>query len=137
MVFAGLDLDMPQDEWEWLGEARMGESHPQFGARLLLDRMDVARAEVDIWPHGGGADANARRGRLVASAFAPAPFTGDWFARSTIQAALNGVTAIECDTPAEEAQAIALAMRETLETPGRRAALVTPTVRSPDGSRRI
>lgn len=128
VVFAGLDPAHPRVEWDWIGTDLSGESHPQFGARLLLDRMDVALGEVAEWPWGGGkgADANERRGRLVASAFAPAPFTGEWFERSTIQAKLNGVTAIECDTPAEEAQAIAIAMREALETPGRRAALVTP-----------
>ncbi len=126
VVFAGLDLLMPDEEWDWLGEDRAGEAHPQFGPRRLLDRMDVARAEVGVWPHGGGADANERRGRLVASAFAPAPFTGEWFERVPAQARLNGVAAIECDTPAEEAQAVALLLRGALETPGRRAALVTP-----------
>ena len=128
VVFAGLDTAMPDAEWDWIAADPAGEGHPQFGGRRLLDRMGVARAEVLDWPHGGGpgADANERRGRLVASAFAPAPFTGAWFERSTIQAKLNGVAALECDTPAEEAQAIAVAMRETLETPSRRAALVTP-----------
>ncbi len=128
VVFAGLDTAMPDAEWDWIGADRSGEGHPQFAARRLLDRMGVARAEVLDWRYGGGpgADANERRGRLVASAFAPAPFTGEWFERSATQAKLNGVTALECDTPAEEAQAVAIAMREALETPGRRAALVTP-----------
>lgn len=39
--------------------------------------------------------------------------------------ALNGVEMITCGTPQEEASAIALKMRETLETPGRTAMLVT------------
>jgi ATP-dependent helicase/nuclease subunit B len=39
---------------------------------------------------------------------------------------LSGVRALEVADPAEEAQAIALALREALETPGRTAALVTP-----------
>ena len=126
VVFAGLDLQMSDEEWDWLGQDRAGEAHPQFGGRRLLDQMGVARAEVVVWPHGGGADANERRGRLVASAFAPAPFTGQWYERGPAEARLNGVEAIECDTPAEEATSIAVRMREALETPGRRAALVTP-----------
>lgn len=126
VVFVGLDLAMADEEWDWLGEHRQGESHPQYEARRLLDRMGVARAEVRTWPHAGGADANERRGRLIASAFAPAPFTGGWFERVPAQARLNGVTVIECDNSAEEAQAIAIRLRGALETPGRRAALVTP-----------
>ena len=39
---------------------------------------------------------------------------------------LTGVRALELADPAEEAQAIALALREALEEPGRTAALVTP-----------
>ena len=39
---------------------------------------------------------------------------------------LTGIRAAELPDPASEAQAIALAMREALETPGRTAALVTP-----------
>ena len=41
-------------------------------------------------------------------------------------AALAGVALIEAENEAEEALAAALALRETLETPGRTAALVTP-----------
>ena len=127
VVFAGLDLEMPEEEWDWLKGGGPGrESHPHYQPLLLLDRMAVARAEVHAWPHAGGADANDRRGRLVASAFAPAPFTGEWFERVPAQAKLNGVATIECDGPAEEAQAIAIRLRQVLETPGLRGALVTP-----------
>src|SRR6185503_15549889 len=38
----------------------------------------------------------------------------------------TGVRAVELADPAEEAQAVALALREALEEPGRTAALVTP-----------
>ncbi|MEO5338748.1 MAG: double-strand break repair protein AddB, partial [Magnetospirillum sp. WYHS-4] len=41
-------------------------------------------------------------------------------------AALAGLSRLDCPTPREEAAAIALMLREALETEGRRAALVTP-----------
>src|SRR5205823_14697724 len=41
-------------------------------------------------------------------------------------AALQNVSVVEAKTPREEALAIACAMREALEQPGRTAALVTP-----------
>ena len=57
---------------------------------------------------------------------APADFTGKWTDLPAEDRRLSGVSTIELATPAEEAQAIALALREAIEEPGRTAALVTP-----------
>ena len=51
-----------------------------------------------------------------------------------LAAALQGVTIIVADNENEEALALAIAMRETLETPGKTAALVTP---DPSIARRV
>ena len=136
VVFAGLDLAMPGEEWDALGphdpDPRTGvrrrsiETHPQFHLKLLLDRMSVGRGEVATWREGGGHDAGAARGRAIANALAPADFTGKWTQLPAEDRRLAGVTVAELATPAEEAQTIALALREALETPGRTAALVTP-----------
>jgi ATP-dependent helicase/nuclease subunit B len=136
VVFAGLDLDMPQEEWDSLGPhepdsetgLRRGsiETHPQFHLKLLLDRMSVARGEVERWRWGGGRDAPAVRSRGIANAMKPASFTSRWQALKPAERRLTGVRAIELADPAEEAQAIAIALREALEEPGRTAALVTP-----------
>ena len=132
-VFAGLDLAMPQAEWDALGpvasesgRARSIETHPQFQSKQLLDRMGFGRDEVATWRDTAGPDADAARGRAIANAMAPAAFTGRWTALAAADRRLSGVTAIEVATPADEAQGIALALREALETPGRTAALVTP-----------
>ncbi len=129
VVFAGLDLDMPDAEWDALmpAEGRAIETHPQFHLRQLLHRMGVGRGEVSRWRGGGeGADADAARGRAIANALAPADFTGKWTDLAAADRRLTGVTAAELATPADEAQAIALALREALEEPERTAALVTP-----------
>jgi ATP-dependent helicase/nuclease subunit B len=135
VVFAGLDVALPQEEWDALGphepnaaglRRRSIETHPQFHLKLLLDRMDVGRGEVATWREGGGHDAGAARGRAIANALAPADFTGKWTRIGAEDRRLKGVTVAELATPAEEAQAIALALREALEEPGRTAALVTP-----------
>jgi ATP-dependent helicase/nuclease subunit B len=57
---------------------------------------------------------------------APAQFTKRWQGLPAHQRRLSGVRALELNDPAEEAQAIAIARREALETPARTAALVTP-----------
>ena len=129
VVFAGLDLGMPDEEWDALmpAEGRAIETHPQFHLRQMLHRMGVARGEVVRWRGGGeGADADAARGRAIANALAPADFTGKWTDLAAADRRLSGVTAAELATPADEAQAIALALREALEEPERTAALVTP-----------
>ncbi|RHW17260.1 double-strand break repair protein AddB [Sphingomonas gilva] len=134
MVFAGLDLAMPDEEWQALGPhdpdpvtgfaGRSIETHPQFHLKLLLDRMGAGRGEVAPW-RGGETSTPPARSRAVANALRPAAFTGKWIDEKTDRT-LPGVSVAQFDTPAEEAQAIAIRLRGALETPGRTAALVTP-----------
>jgi ATP-dependent helicase/nuclease subunit B len=136
VVLADLGVDLPEPEWDALGPHRPDpvtglrrrpiETHPQFHLKMLLDRMGVRRGEFETWREGGGHDANAVRGRAIANALAPAQFTGKWTGLPAANRRLSGVRAAEFATPAEEAQAIALALRGALEMSGHTAALVTP-----------
>ncbi|HVF92718.1 MAG TPA: PD-(D/E)XK nuclease family protein [Sphingomonas sp.] len=137
VVFAALDPALPDEEWDALGPhapdpstgltRRSIETHPQFHLKLLLERIGAARGEVVPWRGGADApDSGAARGRAIANALAPARFTGKWTALKSEDRRLSGVEALEMATPAEEAQAIALALRGALEQPGQTAALVTP-----------
>jgi ATP-dependent helicase/nuclease subunit B len=136
VVLPALDLEMDVGEWQALGphegdpmrglRRRSIETHPQFHLKLLLDRMDVGRGEVEKWRWGGGRDAPAARSRAIANAMALAHFTQKWQGLKPAERRLSGVRALELADPAEEAQAIAIALREALEEPGRTAALVTP-----------
>jgi len=132
VVLPALDDEMPADEWNALGPfapetgQRAIETHPQFHLKLLLDRMSIGLGEVERWRWGGGHDARAVRSRAINNALAPARFTGKWQELDPAQRLLSGVRTLEAANPAEEAQAIAIALREALETPGRTAALVTP-----------
>ncbi len=136
VVLPGLDCDLSHEEWEALGphapDAATGirrpsaETHPQYQLKLLLDQMGVGRAEVEPWRAAGVRSTGAARTRAVGHALAPAAFTGRWQELQPAERRLTGVRALELADPAEEAQAIAVALREALETPGRTAALVTP-----------
>lgn len=135
VVLPGLDRGMDAESW-----AALEPTHPQFGLRRLLRRLGVERAAVQDWPTvpvgvlppdaapagaGGRVEAEARVA-LISEAMRPAATTDAWRSAPVLPgAALAGVTRVTCPGPREEAEVIALMMRETLETPGRTAALVT------------
>ena len=125
VVLPGIDLASPPDEWDAIADDTI-ESHPQHHLRILLDRMAVARSDVARWRWGDGKARQAVRARAVSNAFAPARFTAKWNSLPTPQRKLPGVRLAEFATPADEAQGIAIALREVLETPARTAALITP-----------
>lgn len=120
---------MPAEEWDALGPDKDGrgeESHPQYHLRRLLDRISVGRDEVLPWPGRGRAASSAVRGRAVVHAMAAPRFTGKWTRLEAPERRLTGIRVAELPDPASEAQAIAIALREAIETPGKTAALVTP-----------
>ena len=131
VVLPGLSLagSLPEEEWEALGPDERGraeETHPQFHLKVLLDGIGVARGEVQLWPSSGRAASPAVRTRAIAHAMTGADFSNKWNALKPAERRVTGIRAAELPDPAAEAQAIALAMREALETPGRTAALITP-----------
>lgn len=131
VVVPGLWLGdvMPIAEWDWLGPRDDGGSeptHPQYQAKLLLDRMRVNRDDVAPWSATAGASSPAQRAVAVANAMAAPRFSDKWETLPAPERRLDGVRLAEFPDSAAEAQGIALALREALETPGRTAALVTP-----------
>ena len=131
VVLPGLWLAelFPKEEWESLGPDENGRgetAHPQFHLKLLLDRMGIARDEVQRWRWSGRAASPPARSRAVANAMAAPDFSHKWETLRPAERRLSGVRLAELPDAAAEAQAIALALREALDTPGKTAALVTP-----------
>jgi len=134
VVFPGLDKALDAEQWAAIGPvdgARLDggpdpqETHPQFALKQLLHRMGVHIDEVATWRWGSEHDARAARGKAISNAMLPALLTGTWPDLEAKDRSLSRVIAIEATDPAEEAQAIAIALREAVEQPGT-AALVTP-----------
>jgi ATP-dependent helicase/nuclease subunit B len=120
---------MPDEEWEALGpdeDGRGEATHPQYHLKLLLDRLGIARAEVGRWRWSGGAASSPARARAVANAMVAPDFSSKWEVLKPSARRLTGIRLAQLPDPASEAQAIALALRQALETPGRTAALLTP-----------
>jgi ATP-dependent helicase/nuclease subunit B len=131
VVLPGLWLAdiFPKEEWDALGpdETGRGEAvHPQFHLKLLLDRIGVNREEVQRWRWSGRSPSPPARSRAVANAMAAPSFSHKWETLSASERRLGGIRVAELPDAAAEAQAIALALRQALETPGKTAALVTP-----------
>ncbi len=136
VVFAGLDHEMDEAAWDAIGPfapdpvtgraPQAHETHPQYALKLLLDRMSATRDDVALWRWGSEHDARAVRSRNISNAMLAPRLTSRWRDLKTADRSLAGVEALEVATPGEEAQAIAIALREAVETPGRTAALVTP-----------
>jgi ATP-dependent helicase/nuclease subunit B len=123
VVLPGLDRELDEESWNGLDPG-----HPQYGLKQLLDRMGVARDEVADWHEVAG---NPAREMLLRETLRPAPTTDAWRAiadrgAGEIARGLEGLVLCEAADAGEEALAIALALREALETRGRSAALVTP-----------
>jgi ATP-dependent helicase/nuclease subunit B len=119
VVLPGLDRRLTREEQDCIDH-----NHPQYAMVRLLQSLGVAPDAVPLWP---GCRESARA-RWVAEALRPAAATEAWrlLRADEAEAAFAGVERLDCPGPREEAAAIALMMRHALETPDRRAALVTP-----------
>ncbi len=128
VILPGLDRDT--DEAAWTSVAG-DPAHPQHTMARLLLRLGVTRDQVVEWETPAGINERKRlRSRLIHAAMLPAAATERWSqleeSPDQVRTAFAGVSRIEAETQGEEATAIALLLREALEVPERRAALVTP-----------
>lgn len=120
VILPGLDRTLDQSTWD-----NLDESHPQAGMKRLLDGLGVGRAQVT--PLVSRPLDTDGRTALLAQALRPAATCEAWRTMGEFPpATLAGVGRLDAPGPREEAGAIALILREALETEGRTAALVTP-----------
>jgi ATP-dependent helicase/nuclease subunit B len=135
VVLPGLDTDLADEAWK-----EVDESHPQGTLKRLLERAGLGRASVAPWDARTVREPAGRwRRRLVNEALRPPVSTADWLtqirrlreeapadAPDPIAQGLEGLTVIAARAEEEAAAIAALLLRETLETPGKTAALITP-----------
>jgi ATP-dependent helicase/nuclease subunit B len=137
VVLPGLDTNLDEDSWKIIGGSPNSAGadallpiygHPQYAMHGLMQRLGVARTDVKslAMPREYG------REKLLSEALRPSATTHTWHSRlrdvvpAEIHAALGGLSMVEAASAEEEALAIAIALREVLDTPGNTAALVTP-----------
>ncbi len=135
VVLPGLDTNLDDASWALIAgnsadashDGLPATGHAQFAMHALLDRIGITRGDVMQLAAANGREA------LVSEALRPAATTELWSKRrdDTVfdaagEKALASLTLVEAGNAEEEALAIAAALRETLETPDKNAALVTP-----------
>lgn len=125
VVLQGLPEPMDAALWEAIGRA---PTHPLAGQARLLAAMRAAPEDLRPWHMGDLPGAVPDRAVLLGRALHPAEGLSAWIARDPPRwrVAMAGLTRLQAADAQQEAAAIALLLRESLETPGARAALVTP-----------
>lgn len=136
VILPDLDLALGDEVWVSLGSAGGSEggvfdrgdvvTHPQYHLKLLLNRMGIARDEVEPWHRSGLAPAPPERSRAISNLFLPPEASAAWVSLEARDRRLSGVRIMESANPEEEAQAIAIMVREALAEPERRVAIITP-----------
>ncbi|MDB5557705.1 MAG: addB [Enterovirga sp.] len=134
VVLPGLDLDLDESGWSAIGgDGQSGgvHGHPQYILRRLVEgHIGIGRAAVRQL--GARDPALEPRRRLVSEIMRPAETTDFWAEITEVERRIiaskgtDDLILVEAADEREEALAIAVALRETLAHPGRRAALVTP-----------
>jgi ATP-dependent helicase/nuclease subunit B len=129
VVLPGLDLLMTQGPW---ADARTDDQHPQRAMAQAIEAIGIERHDVKMWPNSHESEALQQRRVVINEALTPQAATADWPSRikaigpDKIVLGLSGLSLIEAATEEEEANVIALELRETLQHDGQTAALVTP-----------
>ena len=136
LVLPGLDIDLDEASWQRIagdGDDKTHDGAPAAGHAQFAMQALLAALGIDTQcGYTAGADAQGRE-LLVSEALRPAATTDHWQQRAATKdfakaadAGTASIAMIQAANAEEEALAIAVALRETLETPGKTAALVTP-----------
>ena len=137
VVLPGLDLDLDEAGWDAIEtgagfDREVAHGHPQAVLHRLLGPGCLGLGRAAIVDLGGHDPEATARAALLSQALRPAETTDAWARldpalRDTLgREGLAGLAVAEAADERDEALIAALALRETLATPGRTAALITP-----------
>jgi ATP-dependent helicase/nuclease subunit B len=132
VVLPGLDRLLDSDSWNEIVPDH--PEHPQYGLKQFLDRFDTAPDNVPNVADCEPDEKETARLKLICETMRPASTTHHWRSLfdddgksiAHLKTALSHFNLIETATEREEAEIIALILREAIEMPHQTAALVTP-----------
>ncbi len=118
VILPGFDTWLPPKAWD-----DVADTHPQSGIAHLLAAIGARPADVKIWP-AETPKIPPSRTKFISESLLPAAHLATW-QQSAAEKPKN-LYRLAARDEAEESLAIAMILRDTLETPGRTAALITP-----------
>ena len=133
IIFAGLDLELKEEDWQSLPPY-----HPQYGLKQTLERMDCRREQIQHLPSISliqnspfplslsPPSSLLWRSRLLKNLFAIQGLHCGSLQQCLQENALESIKLIEAESLQEEARIIALIIRDGLNDPDNIIALVTP-----------
>lgn len=116
VVFQGVDCTMSEDLW-----SELPPTHPQFLFQEFFSKLGIERAAIARW----GKAARPEREALLHYAMLPEAGIVQW-GRSVEGVTTEGLSLLVADDSQQEAQTIALILRDVANRPGQSGALVTP-----------
>jgi ATP-dependent helicase/nuclease subunit B len=142
VILPGLDTRMDERGWTLVADQSSGTAttfseaqpgHPQAALKRLIQHLRIDRSDVTTLTGDSdqASEKLAIRAQITSASARAAEATDDWpDMRKQLQArlkdGLEGLSIIDAADEREEALAIAVALRETLETSDHTAALITP-----------
>ncbi|MEL6967051.1 MAG: double-strand break repair protein AddB, partial [Pseudomonadota bacterium] len=141
VILPGLDRDLDEETWAKIDlpdaggdDSSAAQGHPQFGLKRLLSALDVAHGEVVHLGSINDRNVGFKRIReaFISEAMRPAHASHRWLDRVSAfdeeqrRRAFDKASLIVAANEREEAAAIAVALRDALETDNATAALITP-----------
>ncbi len=115
ILLQGLNNELTDEDLKYIDE-----NHYQYNFKKLLKTLKMFPPEIQNL-----SDELVLREELITEALRPAEQVEEWRTLNFSENVLNNITRIDCESINEEALAIALILRETLETPKKTAALIT------------
>ncbi len=129
VILPGLDQDLDSESWEALLE-----THPQYGFKILLERMGLSRTAVrNMTEESVSCPVLPARRTLVREMMRPSETVYCWERlldnteqKALLSKACENVSLLVCDHPRQEAETIAIILRECIEHKDRTACFITP-----------
>ncbi|MEM9469587.1 MAG: double-strand break repair protein AddB [Pseudomonadota bacterium] len=119
IILPGVDQLLINTEWQ-----NIAEGHPQATLKKLIEELDLHH--TDIKEYKIFQERNLAKEKIISQVMLSAEDTLQWQNNLNLQKDDLNVRRYDCDTSQEEADIIALILRETLENPNKTAAFITP-----------
>ncbi|MEJ5154175.1 double-strand break repair protein AddB [Gluconobacter wancherniae] len=116
VALPGVDMELSDALW-----ATLPDAHPQAGLKEILDDLGASREVLEVWR----CDRDLGRERLMRDVLLPEGGISAW-GEDLSEREISRLSLLPAEDQQQEAQAIALALRNVVSIPGRTCALITP-----------